>query len=72
MAMPVMDGPATIMALKMMNPQVKIIGSSGFGSSGGAAKAVAAGVRHFVPRPYTAETMLKVLAQVLAELPAAI
>jgi signal transduction histidine kinase/ActR/RegA family two-component response regulator len=65
MAMPVMDGPATIAALKMMNPAVKIIGSSGMASSGGAAKAVAAGVIHFVPKPYTAETMLKVLAQAL-------
>jgi PAS domain S-box-containing protein len=65
MAMPVMDGPATIAALKMMNPQVKIIGSSGLASGDGAAKAVAAGIIHFVPKPYTAETMLKVLAKAL-------
>jgi PAS domain S-box-containing protein len=67
MAMPVMDGPATILALKAMNPAVKIIGSSGHASQGGVAKAVGAGVQHFVPKPYTAETLLKVLADVLAQ-----
>ena len=67
MAMPVMDGPATILALRAMNPAVKIIGSSGHASQGGVAKAVGAGVQHFVPKPYTAETMLKVLADVLAK-----
>jgi PAS domain S-box-containing protein len=67
MAMPVMDGPATIAALKTMNPQVKIIGSSGLASHDGAAKAVASGVLHFVPKPYSAETMLTVLAQALRE-----
>jgi CheY-like chemotaxis protein len=67
MAMPVMDGPATILALKAMNPAVRIIGSSGHASQGGVAKAVGAGVQHFVPKPYTAETLLKVLADVLAQ-----
>jgi CheY-like chemotaxis protein len=67
MAMPVMDGPATILALKMMNPAVKIIGSSGHASGGGVAKATGIGVEHFVPKPYTAETLLKVLAEVLSQ-----
>ncbi len=65
MAMPVMDGPATIIALKMMNPAVKIIGSSGLASNGGVAQAVTQGVQHFVPKPYTAETMLKTIQRVL-------
>lgn len=66
MAMPVMDGPATILALRAINPAVKIIGSSGHDSNGGVAKAIGAGVQHFVPKPYTAETLLKMLADVLA------
>lgn len=65
MAMPVMDGPATIIALKAMNPDVRIIGSSGQASNGGVAKAVGAGVNHFVPKPYTAETLLKTLRDLL-------
>ena len=65
MAMPIMDGPALIIALKSMNPEVRIIGSSGLTSNEGVAKAVGAGVEHFVPKPYTAEKFLKTLAEVL-------
>jgi PAS domain S-box-containing protein len=65
MAMPIMDGPATIIALKAMNPDVKIIGSSGLAANGGVAKAMDAGVKHFIPKPYTAEAMLKTIAKVI-------
>jgi len=67
MAMPVMDGPATIVALKSIDLSVKIIGSSGLDANGSVAKAVDAGVQHFVPKPYTAETMLRILRAVLEE-----
>jgi len=67
MAMPVMDGPATIVALKAMDAKVKIISSSGLAAGGGVDRAVAAGVQHFIPKPYTAEIILKVLAKVLRE-----
>ena len=65
MVMPIMDGPATIVALKTINPDVKIVSSSGMASDGGMAKARDAGVRHFIPKPYTAETMLNTLHDVL-------
>lgn len=65
MAMPIMDGPATIVALKALNPDVRIIGSSGQGANGGVAKALGAGVEHFVPKPYTAEALLRLLWDVL-------
>ena len=66
MTMPVMDGPATIMALRAINPEVRIVGSSGLAANGNVARAVDAGVRHFVPKPYTAEVMLMVLRKALA------
>ena len=66
MMMPVMDGCDTIMALKTVNPSVKIIGSSGLASRNGLAKAWDAGVRHFLPKPYTTETMLNTLHEVLS------
>ena len=65
MHMPIMDGHATIVALLSMNPHVRIIGSSGLAANGGVAKAASAGVRHFVPKPYTAEKMLRTIREVL-------
>ena len=65
MAMPIMDGPATILALKAINSEVRIVSSTGLASDGGMAMAMNAGVRHFIPKPYTAETMLNTLHEVL-------
>jgi PAS domain S-box-containing protein len=65
MMMPFMDGPATIRALQKMNPRVKIIASSGLVAGDKDAGASALGVRMFLPKPYTAEKLLKALAEVL-------
>ena len=65
MSMPVMDGPATIVALRAIDPHVKIIGSSGLNANGHLAKAVDAGVEVFVPKPYTADSMLRTVRRVL-------
>ncbi len=65
MMMPVMDGLATIQVLMRMNPQVRIIAASGLGVKDMVAKAMGAGVKHFIPKPYSAETLLQTLAQVL-------
>ena len=67
MVMPIMDGPSTITALKAVNADVKIITSTGQASEGGLAMARNAGVRHFMPKPYTAETMLTTLDNILHE-----
>ena len=67
MAMPVMDGSATIVALKAIDPEVKIIASSGYAATEVAGKAVGAGVHHFIPKPYTAEILLNEIRSVLAE-----
>ncbi len=69
MAMPVMDGPATIIAIKTIDPEAKIVGSSGLTTHGDSAKAVGAGVRHFVAKPYTAEALLRTLGKVLGKIP---
>jgi CheY-like chemotaxis protein len=65
MMMPVMDGPATIQVLMRMNPKVRIIAASGLGVKDMVARAANAGVTHFIPKPYTAETLLEVLHSVL-------
>ncbi len=65
MMMPMMDGPATIQVLKQMNPALKIIAASGLSNEGAAARAAGMGVRHFLPKPYTAQTVLTALRRVL-------
>jgi PAS domain S-box-containing protein len=67
MMMPVLDGPATIHALLRINPAVKIVAASGLNANGGVAKASGAGIKHFLTKPYTAGTLLKVMRAILAE-----
>jgi PAS domain S-box-containing protein len=67
MAMPVMDGHATIVAIRNINPKVKVIGSSGIGSGtqrnpGGGPMAP---IEHFISKPYVAETLLRKLHALL-------
>ena len=66
MMMPVMDGPATIQVLMKINPRIRIIAASGLNSEDRVAKAVSAGVKHFLAKPYSAETLLKTLREVLS------
>lgn len=65
MMMPLMDGPTTIQVLLRLNPQVRIIAASGLNANGMVAKAASAGVKFFIPKPYTAETLLKTLRALL-------
>ncbi|AOF86039.1 sensory box protein [Hydrogenophaga sp. RAC07] len=65
MMMPVMDGPATVRALRQINPLVKLIGASGISQNGQVARATGAGLHHFLPKPYTADVMLRLIDTVL-------
>ncbi len=65
MVMPFMDGPATIRALQRMNPKVRIIAASGLGTGLRASEGTLEGVSVFLNKPYTAEKLLKTLAEVL-------
>jgi PAS domain S-box-containing protein len=58
--MPYMDGPVTIRALQKLNPNVKIIASSGL-----AENSKIEGVKAFLPKPYTAEKLLNTIAEVI-------
>lgn len=66
MMMPVMDGEATIKVLTKMNPAIKIVAVSGVSASDVTAKAAGASVKNFLPKPYTAKTLLKVVKDVIA------
>ena len=67
MAMPIMDGKATIRALRKINPSVKIIAASGLKTKGGEAKTPDAGVNFYLTKPYTAGVLLNTLHAILAE-----
>jgi len=67
MVMPFMDGPATIRALQRMNPDVRIIAASGLGAGQRGGEGALEGVAVFLNKPYTAEKLLKTLAQVLQD-----
>jgi CheY-like chemotaxis protein len=65
MDMPVMDGPATVIALKKVNPRVRIIGSSGLFPNEKFQASSASSVQRFVPKPYGAESLLRAVMEVL-------
>jgi PAS domain S-box-containing protein len=64
-AMPVMDGSSMITALRSINPDVRIVASSGLPST---ARAALAGADHvaFIAKPYTADALLRMLDEALA------
>jgi len=67
MAMPVMDGPATMRVLLKMNPKIKIIPASGLATNEALMHEFHSALRHFVDKPYTAGTLLKTLRLILDE-----
>jgi PAS domain S-box-containing protein len=67
MMMPVMDGPVTIRALRKLNPQVRIIASSGTTESIDTADLDQLGVKTLLIKPYDAKTLLKIVAQALRQ-----
>lgn len=65
MTMPIMDGRATSEVLHRINPSVKIITASGVDSEESTDKAANFGIQDFLLKPFTAETLLNLLREVL-------
>jgi CheY-like chemotaxis protein len=65
MKMPIMDGFSTIRALRKIDPEVKIIAASGL-TIGGHAESASFNAQAVLPKPYTAENLLKTLSRVLS------
>ena len=61
MIIPVMDGNSTILESLRVNPSVCVIGTSGIKSEIGPAATPDAGLRDFLPKPYTAGILLKAM-----------
>ena len=69
LAMPYMDGAAMIRALRKVDPRVRIIATSGMAVSGEEHDARSLGVDAFLAKPFTAESLLGVLRDVLSRDP---
>jgi PAS domain S-box-containing protein len=67
MMMPAMDGTSLIRVLLRINPAVKIVRSSGLSSQFSGNGLPEAGVKHFLMKPYTAETLLTTMRAILDE-----
>ncbi len=65
MAMPYMDGTALIRALRKLDPAIPIIVMSGLLNEAQHADLTILGVKACLSKPYTAETLLKTLAEIL-------
>ena len=65
MAMPYMDGPSLIRALRKMNPEIKIVAMSGLISDGKSAELAEQNVDTILSKPFTAEKLLTTLAAML-------
>lgn len=65
MMMPVMDGSATIEFLMKINPDIRIIATSGVTANRELAEFSGTGVKDFLQKPYTAEILLNCLHRVL-------
>ncbi|MBE9168474.1 response regulator [Pleurocapsales cyanobacterium LEGE 06147] len=65
MMMPSMDGSTTIRALHKINPQLKIIATSGLISNKKLAEAAGVGIEAFLPKPYMAKELLDSLGKLI-------
>ncbi len=65
MMMPYLGGAATIRALQKLDPGIKIIASSGLSANDNMFETASEGVCAFLMKPYTAETLLRTLADTL-------
>jgi DNA-binding NtrC family response regulator len=65
MAMPFLDGPATIRALKRVNPTIRIVAMSGLMNVEQTTELESLNVRAFLTKPFTAEKLLTTLDGIL-------
>lgn len=65
LAMPYMDGMAMTRALRKINPELKVIATSGLTTNEQTAEMQTLNVNAFLPKPYTAENLLVNLNEIL-------
>jgi PAS domain S-box-containing protein len=66
MMMPIMDGPALISAIFRINPNALIVAASGLNANGNLSRANDQRIRYFLPKPYSADALLRILKNALS------
>jgi len=66
MQMPGLDGGRTIAALRHMRPELAIVGASGQATAQNREDAAACGVRHFLDKPFSVETLVRTVHAAMA------
>jgi PAS domain S-box-containing protein len=65
--MPGLDGGQTIVALRHIRPSMAIVGSSGMATAQNRELMAANGVRHFLDKPFSVETMIRTVHAAIAK-----
>jgi len=67
--LPVMDGDAVFDELRLLNPEVAVVLSSGFAEQSKLGNMLAQGLKGFIPKPYTREKLLEQIRSTLDAAP---
>jgi PAS domain S-box-containing protein len=67
MQMPGLDGGKTILSLRHMRPELPIVAASGLATSQNREQAAANGVRHFLEKPFSVETLIRTVHAAMAK-----
>ncbi|MGA2015416.1 MAG: PAS domain S-box protein [Opitutaceae bacterium] len=67
MQMPGLDGGKTIVALRHLRPELPIVGASGLATDENREHAAANGVRHFLDKPFSVETLIRTVHAAMAK-----
>jgi PAS domain S-box-containing protein len=69
MQMPGLDGGKTILSLRHMRPDLPIVAASGLATNQNREQAAANGVRHFLEKPFSVETLIRTVHAAMAKAP---
>jgi PAS domain S-box-containing protein len=69
MQMPGLDGGKTILALRHLRPDLPIVGASGLATAQNREEAAANGVRHFLDKPFSVDTLIRTAHAAMAKTP---
>jgi two-component system, cell cycle sensor histidine kinase and response regulator CckA len=67
MQMPGLDGGRTIVALRHLRPDLPIVAASGLATNENKQAAASNGVRHFLAKPFSVDTLIRTMHAAMAK-----